>query len=823
MQNQDNSNQEKADFHFSLNQLKKQIQKYVVIEGIARVLLVIGALFWISLGIDWLYFQSRMLELPLWFRQTFLFAAILFLAVGIFTWIFARAFNPYRPRSLALLLEKKFPELDDRLITAIEYEELGTKVESPLAQTMLTKTRRDVSNVLQSLDLRNVFNPGPLRKSVSFAAILVVSIIALAVTNRPALARWADGYLFLQDEYWDREVDLKIHVLAQPGDRKVEFVDNQYKHPKGEDITLIVQATAKNEAKLPSRIMINSKMSDGTSSRMVMTDIGDGTYRKTIPAVQKEMSLWFSGGDFINREPFQIILVDPPRLDELTLFCRYPDYTRLNISGDPAEGDPAGNKVQFRNSKTSIPVGTNFVLRASANKRLTNVDMRTDRFEISLKPDQSETQATLVIKSEEGATLKSETLSKSEFGVGISEDRMSFELDFSVVPDFNKEIAKLLDSPKWPLPLPEETKFRVYLSDEDGVISSDPIRMTIAAIRDEFPKVEIRRQGISNTITSKARIPIAGLIEDDYGIKSLNFLFSKNDPVPKTALAFKNDPEQNRKYEFGDNLEYSVERFDVTGLNLEIGNSLSLTVAAMDANFVTGFQTARGQIYQFKIVSDEELRSILYQRELTLRRRLEQVINELVKTSTDLKEQKTRYAAALELKESGNKTPDEKPMLEWDTVIRSIRDSAQRAEYSIRQNGTETASIQQAFVDIREEMINNDVASPKRLVQLNSSVIRPLNLISTERFPETDLFITDLKATHERLENPSLAIENSTSAIDEIVDMMNSILKEVLRQESLSELIERVKSIREDQEKILKKTKEEKKKRLIDLKGLGLD
>src|SRR5262245_21610887 len=97
-----------------LGRLRGRIRRYVALEGTAIVLVVVGAAFWVSLAIDY------------WFELTsparaFLLAVVMAGVAVAFVWYFAlRVLRGLRHRGLALVLERHFPQLNDRLITAVE-------------------------------------------------------------------------------------------------------------------------------------------------------------------------------------------------------------------------------------------------------------------------------------------------------------------------------------------------------------------------------------------------------------------------------------------------------------------------------------------------------------------------------------------------------------------------------------------------------------------------------------------------------------------------------------------------------------------------------
>src|ERR1700685_3197621 len=94
-----------------LSQLRRRIRGYVLLEGIALLCVVCGALFWLTLAIDWAYFRASALELPLWLREAASISSIVVVAAGVIFWIVLRYFARFRARALALVLERRFPQL----------------------------------------------------------------------------------------------------------------------------------------------------------------------------------------------------------------------------------------------------------------------------------------------------------------------------------------------------------------------------------------------------------------------------------------------------------------------------------------------------------------------------------------------------------------------------------------------------------------------------------------------------------------------------------------------------------------------------------------
>src|SRR5262249_43275069 len=107
-----------------LHKLRGAIRRYIALEALAVVATFLGLWYWLGMGLDYLTFKLTGVDfvqvLPTWTR-----AAVLLLCVAAFLTLLGlrliRLLRTFRPESLALVLERRFPKLlGDRLITAVE-------------------------------------------------------------------------------------------------------------------------------------------------------------------------------------------------------------------------------------------------------------------------------------------------------------------------------------------------------------------------------------------------------------------------------------------------------------------------------------------------------------------------------------------------------------------------------------------------------------------------------------------------------------------------------------------------------------------------------
>ena len=844
-----------------LDRLRSRIRSYVLWEGVALVVVLLGALFWGSFLVDWCYFQLSRLELPRWFRAAVLVAGIGLLAAGVVSWIALRLFRAFRTKALALVLERRFPELDDRLITAVEAAEGAETTDSPITSAMLRHTIVEAARTASGLDLGSVFDRKPLRRAVVTASVLVASILGLAVTNSAAMERWVAGYLGLRDGYWPRETELIVKVIVQPGDRVREFTDGHYKHPKGSDLSLQIEVAPGKKA--PEQVRLDARLANGRGNvRAYLTRVGDQPFRHTLAGLLDDADIWVTGGDFTNARPYRVQVVQPPEVQSVTLHCLYPEYTGLN---ERVEDKAVRAKQQVNGAQTSLPLATDFVLDLTANKALSHIriegDAGADRWEIELvagEPSSARAKnqpvdvtsgtrimypiAWISLKSQDGRPEVRVFLPDSMEKAIWSSKKDAVALPFVLAPDGATSLPERIRAAaeskqplEFPLPLPPDAMIRVSLEDTDQIQSTAPAKFTINGIVDQPPLVTTELKGIGSSITRKARIPIAGMLTDDYGVVSARFDYKVDDAEAWSPREFQSTPPRSlREFELRRAEEEPFERFDVLPLDLSIKQRLTVAVSALDGCTVpdtlllnpvarrqeppTGVPAgpltahrALGQKYVFNIVSEEELLSMLYVREINIRKRFEQIITEMKQTREVLSKVRGQADEAASLKKNGTKPDDEK----FATLAWGLSSAADRSLQAIRKNSVETAGVETSFADIREELVNNAADTPLLLERLDGKIIAPLHRINGTDFPNADSSLGLFKLALEKNNDPIGSMDEATDTLDSMIEKMELILTEMRELAKFHEVVEQLKANIKAQQNLLEETKRKRKENAI--------
>ncbi len=222
-----------------LDALRRRIRRYVWLEGLGWVVAWLGAAFWFTLGMD------RFLE-PAPAVRVVLLVLVGAVAVGIFVRkVAGRLIVPLGDPSMALLLERYFPQFGDSLLTAVELAG-GRATPDGLSQDLLSRTFDEAVGPLGEVRLPKVFNPRPLRTALGAAAVLSVSIAVFGLLQSAAMEIWVQRSLLFSDQPWPRATRLVVEGFE---------TTNSIKVLRGTDYTVVALAD-RDMPEVPERVYV---------------------------------------------------------------------------------------------------------------------------------------------------------------------------------------------------------------------------------------------------------------------------------------------------------------------------------------------------------------------------------------------------------------------------------------------------------------------------------------------------------------------------------------------------------------------------------------
>ena len=769
--------------------LRWRIRAYVWLQGLSLAVAWIGLTFWCGLALDYLPVLAGVGEMPRVARAILLIGISLVLAFILYRWVLRRVFVRLADRSMAMLLERRHRELSESLITAVELSHGRSDLSSSHSQEMLAATREQALARLGDVRMGTVFNLRPLVISLLGAIGLVATIGAFYAVNASAWELGVGRLYLLKNDTWPRYARIEIAGIEQRVEGSAEqatqvtpFRDGAIKVAKGANLALLVRADATRKV-IPNVCVIHYQTAEGDHGRVNMTRIGGvhdwfQNYRyegKPFDGILSDIEFDVVGFDH-RVTGYRLQAVDSPAVVEVKIACQFPSYM-------------VDEKLSLWLPRTvnltpglQLPRGTKLTFQCRSNKPLAKV--------LLSNPDTNETTTLDITKGSGDST------------------------------SFTHSVAQLDD----------HLTLDVSLTDIDEVHSDRPYRIHISGIEDAPPTIDMRLRGIGTAVTPNVLVPTVGKVTDDYGLGKSWVEAFVNDGEPKE---FPLSPAKTGETELL--IDFRTERSQEKGLTLEPGAKLHLTVRSVDRRELgSGPNQAAGDHYQLDVVSPEQLLTLLEARELALRRRFEQIISELEETRDMLvrirvegPEQPERpvdpVEKSAEAKEDPATSAAERLKRIWSLRLLRARQSLLQSQKA----GQEVLGIAAAFRDIYEELVNNRVDTEDRKKRLKDDVSAPLQNIGEKQFSELDRqlekvaeAITKVEASGRlNAEDPPTA-EASQGAVDQanqILLELQAVLQKMMDLEDFNELLDIVRSLIDDQERLSTETKKEQKKAVLDL------
>lgn len=824
----------------ALDALRRRIRCYVWAQGIATVVAMVGIVFWLSLAADW-FFEPSVLV-----RKILLGAALFALAATMYRVIGRRAFVPLPDHSMAILLERRFPEFDDSLLTAVE---LTARPPDPndCNRPLLEATCQTAAIPLDQVRLREVFNPRPLRTAI-IAVVLLAAATGLFRSFAPdAFAVWLRRAVLMSDELWPRRT-----ILTVEG-----FPEGVARVAKGSDFTIIAKAD-KTAQLVPRTVRIDyrsegSPRLDATMVREGQAEAGRDRYQAysyTFRGVLSPIELTLRGGDASIRD-LRIEVVDPPTLVQLDAECRYPDYMARTPRTMPIAG------------VVPVPKGTEVTLHLEANKRLIQVqilagestqvvsdplmrrflEMNTSLREIARKSRSGDTEETVETLATAAAQLEqfeeqvrerfaksvtTETLRVVLDGIAYARDAFrevqepsnteSFALIQDRFDDLHAIVGALVGSTQFVYrlqPIEETKSLELTLHDIDGIKSTQPIRIVLSAVDDQPPQPIVRLNGVGSAITPQARLPFHGTVTDDHGVERvwLEYAVEGREPRQRTL---------KQSEEIATQVTI-VDAFDVSELQLEPGQKVLFAVKAEDRyDLAAAPNVGSGDRWMFDVVTPEKLRAMLEAREIVLRQRFETIVEDVVEIRRTLAELSFDEESTTptsdspeptELAEPGDSKRVDTP--ERRRAVRLLR--IQRARQNGQKDTHETAGVSEGFADIRRELINNRIYTEELRIRIEDDIVAPLTGLVRDEFVQLDEGLARLETTHD---DPTQSPELRDAAVeqtDRILKTMHDVLARMVELEDFNEAVQLLRSIIEEQEQLREAVRERRKAKLRQL------
>lgn len=763
----------------TLGSLRRRVRAYVWAQGLGATVAWACFVFWLSLAIDWFFEPVALVRIVL------LVAGVGSIVLAAIRTLVRRVGAPLTDTNMAMLLERRYPDFDDALLTAVS---LAPELDGTggLYRDMLRRTSDEASRRVGHTRSGGIFNPLPLGMALMAAALLAVTVVAFAGIAPRSLGVWARRSLLLADELWPRRTGLAVEGF-EGGVRKVA---------RGTDLTIIATADLAKPL-VPKTVEVRYRTAGGARDRAAMNREGEATpgrdrfqkYSYTFREILSPTEFELVGGD-ARLGGLRIEVVESPKIESLELVCEYPAYMDRSPRRVPVIGS------------MRIPRGARVTIEGRANKRLVNVRVGT---------------------ATEGAPREPVVLPPV---ADVADGRLF------------RHVVGLLE---------KNATFLLTLHDADDIESAEPTRLDLVVVADEPPELSVALAGIGTAITPRARLPVVGQVRDDYGIAGvwIEYAVDQGKSAGKPIAAPSGNP-----------TELAVEdALEAQDARVVPGQKLVVGLKASDRCDRKPARVGESPRWQLEVVTPERLRAMLQARELTLRYRFEQIIEEVSDTRDSLAqitfgseggvdeekgesrdEKKPPSESATDRSGLGGAEPGDKqagvrgrePGEQPDHPAASGAERRQqrlaaaslhceRAIQNSRKNANETLGTAEAFDDLRLQLINNRLDTEELKDRLGRGIVQPLRLVGDRMFPELERRLLALRETLGNDRAASGARDVAAQQVDAILTAMNQVLGRMMEMEDFNQVITLLQEIIQAQEKLEKDVRDRHKEELRNL------
>lgn len=640
-----------------LRRLGLWLRAYTALDGIAILSAGVLAAVLITLAID------RTARLSWDMRLAQLVSLGLILLLTGWRLLISPLRIPVTPESLAMLVERRNPSLQDRLVSAVEFFHAhhrpaeGSKPLDPLRRAVIEQ-----GAALTMSTHTEVLNHRRARRRGGIVLACLAAVTALVALVPETMGLWFERNVLLQRVEWPRHHQLTVEGLQ----------DGRIVVARGDDVTISARVDPGFHA--PRQVYVEYSTRQGATATTQMPAIEGNVIRftHTFDRIDESYTCTIRGGD-ARTDPFEIEVVDRPRVETVHLGVVPPSYTRqepyeLRI-GERSVEALAGSEIRFR---------------ITTSKPIANISLHR-------------------LMAGENDEIPSVTRIADQTYLAVDRPLTSAEYHFE-------------------------------LSDSFGLSNisqrSTPLRFGVRMLEDQPPAVKIELQGVGDMITPEAVIPIRLTFTDTYGLATAELVCQTTRPRDasvQTQPSTDDDAASENRPQAP--VAETVSGFTPRVANVDslvdwsagahgcrVGDRLTLFGRATDFNDVSGPGTGESVYVVLRVVDANELLAELARREQEYRQDFERLLSRQI----DL------YQELLTLTDAH--VEDDEPQKRDAALHRNARTQRDQA-------GRMGASHLQ-FEQILSELRVNRLATPAIEERLGRGVIKPIGELARQTMPE---------------------------------------------------------------------------------------
>ncbi len=320
-----------------LSELRAAIRRVLALEGLSAVAVAALAGIAFTFALDW--------SLRLNVAQRILVSGAALACVAVVAWRrLAKPLSRALPdEEIALVLEKYFPKLEDRVITTVQ---LALNPHAEYSEQLVAAVVQQADEAAQQINPATALDTLRLKRWLA-AGCGALATVALAWAVFPAtMTIWFQRDVLLRDVPWPQATYLTVK----------DFGDSPKRVMRGGSLDIIVTASGK---RIPDMVRLEMQFASAGRFREELSRAADGKFTRRLDGVVEPFRFWASGGD-ATTAVFAVELVEPPVLSDVKFRALYPEYTGL-----------AAKTFGLGEGNLEVPAGTTLELSAVSSKPLT--------------------------------------------------------------------------------------------------------------------------------------------------------------------------------------------------------------------------------------------------------------------------------------------------------------------------------------------------------------------------------------------------------------------------------------------------------------------
>lgn len=531
-----------------IRQLRSRRRMMRIVTGALRWFVVASAATWAMFLLDWIAVLPQVL-------RGMQGVSVVVLLLISFRAILLAVRVPAPEDRLAALVEKASGDLEESLITAVQLTDPENPRRHLYDSDLITRTVEIAEKRMHTLKPGTLLSWRRAWAALGLLLLLVTPAVAGGLL-RPDLAQtfWKRD-LLLGSEPWPRSYQL---VVESP--TRTEMV-----LAKGSSLVVDILKIRGGNARASLDVFFPKQDGRREMREEVALDRkGSSGFRHVFQNLQRDIEFRVECGDFVG-DWYSIRVRARPRVEEIELGYKFPDYMGLSSDGDEA---------LVQSGHVKAPIGT-----------IVSYDAITSIEVVS------------AVRMEARPSGDGEVISETELSV---------------------EGGNLV---RGTFPAETDARWWIALESAEGFQNQNPISWRIGVIPDRAPEVSVIEPGQNIEVTPRALLDISVKVRDDYGIVSGSLIFEPEmegeGEIRSFPLDLATDVESGSKES-----EQSLQ-IDLSDWNLEAGERVQYHSSAVDALNQEGVS----RTWILSVLSEEELERITQDELTLLKERLEETFS----------------------------------------------------------------------------------------------------------------------------------------------------------------------------------------------------